>query len=49
MENMIGRSVFIGGDWTRKGRYLKHIQCDGVLFRYVKIGGNLVRITSIVK
>jgi len=45
---MIGRTVFIGGDWTRQGRYLKHNQMCGLLFRYVKVGGNLVRITSLV-
>ena len=45
---MIGQTVFIGGDWTREGRYLKHNQMCGLLFRYVKVGGNLVRITSLV-
>lgn len=47
----VGKVVFIGGDWTRVGRYLRHNQCYGVLFRYVPTGDeltNLVRITSVV-
>lgn len=47
-SEMIGRSVFVGGDWIRQGRYLTHRQYDGLLFRFVSLGGNLVRITSIV-
>lgn len=49
-HEMVGRVVFIGGDWTRAGRFLKHNQCDGVLFRYVTHGrSGIVRITSIVE
>jgi hypothetical protein len=48
--NMIGKVVTIGADWVRYGRYIKHHQYDGLLFRYVKIGNSkfLGRITSIV-
>lgn len=47
-SEMIGRSVFVGGDWVRQGRYIRHRNYDGLLFRCVSLGGNLARITSIV-
>lgn len=49
ISHLIGLSVFIGGDWTRSGRYIRHWNYDGLLFRYRRLGGNLVKITSVVE